>query len=224
MDRLPPNNKKGTDMKNSILLFTLLIFSAASQANDNHWQIKKQQNGISVSQQMTASGYPITRGSLEVDSSADAIITVIRDNSICPRWLFSCRQSNLVEQITPTTRLDYAVIDSPFLYADRDLYTFTEFSYDRATQTALIRMSGRETHDKGQPGRVRIKDLQGYWSMKKLSATKTALTYQMYSNPQLMASGFLNNHLVDSVFHTLKNLAAVTKEAKYKNAKVAELK
>ena len=128
-----------------------------------------------------------------------------------------------MEQISPSTRLDYAVIDSPFLYADRDLYTFTEFSYDRATQTALIRMSGREAHDKGQPGRVRVKDLQGYWSMKKNSTNKTILTYQMYSNPQLMASGFLNNHLVDSVFHTLKNLAVVSKEAKYKNAKVAEL-
>jgi hypothetical protein len=84
-------------------------------------------------------------------------------------------------------------------------------------------MSGREAYDKGQPGRVRVKDLQGYWSMKKTSANKTILTYQMYSNPQLMASGFLNNHLVDSVFHTLKNLAVVSKEAKYKNAKVAEL-
>lgn len=211
-------------MKNYALLFMLLLFCAAAQANNNPWQLKKQQNGISVSQQMTDSGYPITRGSLNVDSSADAIITVIRDNSICQRWLFSCRQSKLIQQITPTTRLDYAVIDSPFLYADRDLYTFTEFSYNRATQTAVIKMSGRETHDKGQPGRVRIKDLQGYWSMKKISANRTALTYQMYSNPQLMASGFLNSHLVDSVFHTLKNLAAVAKEAKFKNAKVAELK
>jgi hypothetical protein len=207
-------------MKNSTLLFALLFFSAVAHANDKPWQLKKQQDGISVSQQMTDSGYPITRGLMEVDSPVDALITVIRDNSICPRWLFSCRQSNLVKQMTPSTRLDYAVIDSPFLYADRDLYTFTEFSYDSATQTALIRMSGRETHDKGQPNRVRIKDLQGYWSMKKISASKTALTYQMYSNPQLMASGFLNNHLVDSVFHTLKNLAAVSKEAKYKNAKI----
>ena len=127
------------------MLFMLVFSCAVAQANTTTWQLKKQENGISVSQQMTDSGYPITRGSLEVDSSADAIITVIRDNSICQRWLFSCRQSKLIQQITPTTRLDYAVIDSPFLYADRDLYTFTEFSYDRATQTAVIIMSGRNS-------------------------------------------------------------------------------
>ena len=211
-------------MKIGILSFVLLLASAIAQANDNSWQLKRQQNGISVSQQMTDSGYPVTRGSLEVDASADAIISVIQDSSACTRWLFSCKQSQLIQQITPTTRLDYAVVDSPFLYADRDLYTFTELTYDRATQTAIIRLSGRENHDKGQPNRVRVKDLQGYWSMKKITAEKTALTYQLYSNPQIMKSGILNKHLVDSVFHTLSNLAVISKETKYKNAKVAALK
>lgn len=211
-------------MKYSMLLIFSLVFSAAGHAKTHDWQLKKQVNGIKVQQQKTDSGYPITRGSMQIDASLDALITLVRDNSACSRWLFSCKQSRLIKQYNPRTRLDYAVIDSPFVFADRDLYTFTELTFDQATQTALVRISGREAHDKGQPGRVRIKNIQGFWSMKKLSANKTLLIYQIYNNPQLKASSFLNNHLVDSVFYTLRNLAAVSKEAKYRNARLTELK
>jgi len=207
------------------LLFFLLAFSlATSYAEADNWRLQREAGGIKIFQQATQSGHAITRGSVTIDASIDAIVTLMRDHSACYRWLFACKQSRLIEQYTEKTRLDYAVIDSPYLYADRDMYTYTEFTYDRGSQTALIKISGREAHDKGQAGRVRIKDLQGFWRLQKLSAQKTAVLYQVYNNPQLPPSGYLENYLVGSVFQTLKNLAVVSKEGKYRNAQLRGLR
>ena len=210
-------------MKYFSLLFLLVFSSTMCQALDDRWHLQRETNGINVSQQGTDSGYVITRGSIEIDASIDAIVSLMRDHPACARWLYSCKNSRLIKQYTDKTRLDYAVIDSPYFYADRDMYTFTKLTYDRKSGTALIRMSGRETHDKGQPGRVRIKDIQGFWQMRKINERKTAILYQVYSNPQLPPSQYLSNYLVDSVFQTLKNLAVVSKEAKYRNAQLTEL-
>ena len=115
-------------------------------------------------------------------------------------------------------------IDAPFLYADRDMYTHSELTFDQVNQTLLISILGKEAYDKGKPKRVRIKDLKGFWRMKKLSANKTAVTYQVYNNPQIAPSGFLNNVLANSVFHTLSKLEKVSKENKYRDAQIIELK
>lgn len=193
------------------------------QAADSRWQLKKAENGVTVTQQATDSGYPITRGSVDIASSADAIITLMRDHAVCYRWFYACKQSRLIQQYDGRTRLDYAVLKSPYLFADRDMYIYTDLSYDRATQTVLIRVSGRPAYDKGQAGKVRIKDLQGFWRMQKLPNNKTAVLYQIYNNPQITPSGYLNDHLVWSVFQTLKNLAAISTETKYRNAQLEEL-
>lgn len=212
-------------MINPILRILLLLplLSVSHAANDT-WQLQRKGAGIQVSQQATHTGLVITRGSLEVNSSISALVALMRDNSACRRWLHACRQSRLITTMGTNKRLDYTVVDSPYLYADRDMYVYSEFKYNRTTKTVTVTMSGRAAYDKGQAGRVRIKDLQGFWRLQKLSDNKTAMLYQIYSNPQLAPSKYLNNYLVGSVFQTLTNLSRVSKEAKYRNAHVAELR
>lgn len=57
----------------SVFGVLLLIASVMSQAAEGDWQVKKQAGGITISQQATDSGFAITRGSLVIDSSADAL-------------------------------------------------------------------------------------------------------------------------------------------------------
>ena len=61
-------------------------------------------------------------------------------------------------------------------------------------------------------------------SLRKISDGTTAVEYQIYSNPQLAPSKYLNGYLVGSVFLTLQNLARVSQEDKYRNADSVELK
>ncbi len=207
-------------MRYSAYFLLLLLPLSASQAADHNWQLKRNAGGIKIMQQATDTGHVITRGSFKTTSTIDALVTLIRDNSACQRWLYSCRKSKLIKQLDGQKRLDYIVVDSPLLFADRDMYAHSELSYNRATKTALLKISGRENYDKGKKGKVRIKALQGYWKMKQLSDGQVAVDYQIYSNPQMSPSRILSNHLVDSVSHTLRNLAKVSKESKYQSARL----
>lgn len=211
-------------MKYAASLTLLLIFIPTSQAISDAWQLQRNENGIQIRQLITNTGYATTHGSLVVDASINALLVLMRDNSSCRRWLHACKQSRLVSQEGANKRLDYTVVDSPYFYADRDMYVFSELAFDRAKQIVTVRMSGRETHDKGQRNRVRLRDLQGYWRLRKISDGTTAVEYQIYSNPQLAPSKYLNGYLVGSVFLTLQNLARVSQEDKYRNADSVEFK
>jgi len=215
---------EGFVMKYFPLILCLMFFSMPCLASDDNWHLKKAGNAIKVSQQDTDSGYAITRGSVEVGASIDAIVSLMHDHAACYQWLYSCKQSRLIEQYADGSRLDYAVINSPYLYADRDMYTHTKLSYDRATKTATITISGKASYDAGQSGRVRIKDVRGFWRMTRISENKTAILYQVYNNPQLPPSRYLNNYLAQSVFQTLSNLAVVSKQSRYRDAILKELR
>ena len=204
----------------SLLVFSISLFSL--HADSTSWTLKRESQGIRIYQQPASPGHAITRGMMEMDSSIDAVLSVMRDNKACPRWLYACRSNKTISSESGSGRLDYTVIDSPLLFADRDMYVYSTSEYDKANQTLTIRNSGRENYDKGQPNRVRIKSIQVFWQLKKISPNKISVLYQVSSNPQLMKSSFLDNHVVASVFQTLHNLEKVSQQAPYSQAKLPE--
>ncbi|WMP19432.1 hypothetical protein [Thiothrix lacustris] len=201
----------------------LLAGMTPLHADAEEWVLRRDEAGIRIHQQQTASGYAITRGSIQVDTSLDALVSVMRDRSTCPRWVYACKEGHLTKQYDAKRRLDYTVIDSPLWFADRD--THIESTTDFAPKSGIltIRLTGREDYDNGQQGRVRVKDLQGLWRFQSLEPTKTRVTYQIYSNPQLPASSLLDAYMVDSVFQTLNNLAAIAHEPPYRDAQLPDI-
>jgi hypothetical protein len=81
--------------------------------------------------------------------------------------------------------------------------------YDAPSKTVTIKLSGREYYEKERPNRVRIKNLYGFWKFKQKTPHHLLIFYQIHANPQLPASFFLNNYMVESTFQTLKNLKMV---------------
>lgn len=207
-------------------VISLLVFSiplCSLHADTQKWMLKRESQGIRIYQQPASSGHAITRGMMEMESSIDAVLSVMRDSKACIRWLYACKSNRTISVESPSKRLDYTVIDSPFLYADRDMYVYSTSEYNKNTQTLTIRNSGRENYDTGQPNRVRIKSIQAFWQLKKISPNKISVIYQLSSNPQLMKSSFLDNHVAESVFHTLRNLEKVSQQAPYSLAKLPGL-
>jgi hypothetical protein len=203
------------------LLFLLPTFC---RANTETWELRQEKNGIRIDQQATKSGYAITRGIMEMKTSVEALLMLMRDRSTCRHWVFACKEGRLIEQYNPEQRLDYTVIDSPLWFADRDMYIHTSTQFDSKAKTVVIQLSGRENHDKGKVGRVRLKNLQGLWHLQQTAPDKVKVLYQIYSNPQLMASPLLDAYMVNSVFHTLKNMDKVIQEVRYRQGKIPELK
>lgn len=192
-----------------ILFFALSGAVVAYAAEPASWTLKRNSNGIKVYQQPTPSGYALTRGELTMPAAMSSIITVMNDRNSCPRWVYACKQGYLVKQYSQTQRLDYTVIDSPLWYEDRDMYIYTHTHLNQDARILTIRLSGRENHDAGLPGRVRIQAIQGFWQLREETRQTTHVLYQIYSNPRLPASIFLDAYMVKSVFQTLSRLSLV---------------
>ncbi|CAA6826312.1 MAG: Unknown protein [uncultured Thiotrichaceae bacterium] len=202
----------GLVQKVYLLVVLLFMLALVSVANASPWELRRDNAGIKVYQQATASGYAITRGMLEMTTSLEALLTLMGDRSTCSNWVHACIRGELIKQYSPEQRLDYTVIDSPLWFADRDMYIHSITRFDRQSKTVLIELSGREHHDEGQSGRVRVKNLQGFWRIQQHESGKVAIVYQIYSNPQLIKSTLLDAYMVDSVFMTLNNLNRVLQE------------
>lgn len=203
--------------------FVLLNIICSPLLADNNWTLKRKSQGISIYQQPSSPGHDITRGMIEMDTSLDAILSLMRDSKACPLWLHSCKSNRTIRTDSPTERLDYTIIKSPLFFADRDMYVYTSSEFDKSTQTLTIRNVGRENYDKGQANLVRVKSIQAFWQLKQISPEKISVLYQVSSNPQLMKTPFLDSHAADSVFYTLRNLKRVSQHPPYKDAKIAEL-
>jgi hypothetical protein len=213
-----PNRAKevSNTMKYQQLFLLFFLLPSCCYASPEQWQLRQHSEGIQIHQQPTKSGYAITRGKMEMKTTLANLTTLIRDRSTCQHWLHACKQGHLVKQYNPQQRLDYTVIDSPFWFKDRDMYTYSTLDFNPKSKTITIRLSGRENHDNGQRGRVRVKNLQGLWRLQQMTADKVSVFYQIYTNPQLMPSAQLDTYMVQSVFETLKNLNKVLQKKSQK--------
>lgn len=210
-------------MKHLIVFLLLNTLSLTLHADTNKWTLKRDVQGVRIYQQPSSPGHDITRGMTEMNTSLDAVLSLMRDSKACPRWLYSCKSNRTIRSDTPAKRLDYTIVKSPLFFADRDMYVYSSSQFDKASKTLTIRNAGRENYDKGQPNLVRVKSIQAFWQLKQIAPGRISVLYQLSSNPQLMKTSFLDSHVVDSVFHTLRNLERVSQQAPYKHAKLPEL-
>lgn len=190
------------------------------------WDLKREQADIRIHQQATATGFALTRGVMEVPASLDSVLTVMRDPAVCPRWVYACKERQLVRQDRKEQRLDYTVIDSPLWFADRDMYIYSSASFDRQQRIFSIRLEGRDTHSPEKAGRVRIRQLWGAWILQESvenNRQRTQITYQIHGNPQLPASALLDAYMVESVFQTLSKLRSLAVSSPYENSWIPDL-
>lgn len=199
-----------------------LLSTSPGYADSGNWVVKKDAAGIQVQQQKSGSPHETTKGEVEVEASLDALVAVLRDVSACPRWVFGCKEERVMASISPAERIAYTVIDSPFPLEDRDMYIDSVIRYQRKAKRVVITLTGKENYAAAQQGRTRVLDLQGSWVFQQTSPGHVRINYQIYANPQAPLDGPVNDHMADSVFHTLENLREVVRDAKYRDTTFSE--
>lgn len=208
-------------MKIFLSLFCQLLILGVPAYADSPWVLKKDADSIQVQQQNGDKAF--TKGVMTVDATPEALIAVLRDAPACPRWVFGCKQGELMETVNPAERINYTVLSSPFPLEDRDIYMHSLTRYQRKTNTLSVILTGREKYAPEQQGRTRVLDLRGSWVFQQLDDGKVRVTYQIYSNPQVALGGsVVSEHMVKSVFGTLQGLRKLVKEPKYRDKRFTE--
>lgn len=175
-------------------------------ANTGNWVLKREANNIKVYQKPSGSGYAFTRGTMSISSTAEDLITFMKDRTNCQKWVYACLTGNLVTEYDANNRLDYTVIDSPLWFSDRDFYIHSTTHYNPQSKLTTIKLLGKENYKESHKGKVRIRDLYGLWRLQAMDDNTLSVLYQLHGNPQLLPSVLLDAYMVESIHQTLNNL------------------
>ena len=211
-------------MKNNLLVIAALVLCTASMAaplQASTWVEVLKQDDITLSQRLLpGKTYKQVAGSTVIPGTIGSLVAIMDNTAFCPRWLTNCRSSRTVKKISAAERIDYMVMDAPFLLSDRDMYVSSTTSYDSKSHTVTIQMNGQEKHAPPQEGRVRVLDLQGQWRFQQLNEQQVKIEYLMYSDPQITPASAVDASSYKGVFKTLSNLRKLANSPKLRNSKL----
>lgn len=187
-------------------LFFLLIFSVSA------WELKKEEDGIEVSvRPYPGSSVKEFRATVEIDSDFDTVLKKILDASSYPTWLEFCKEAKVVEKINEKSFVAYSVNKLPFPLNNRDVVTTSKF--EKGKDNAKIDFEATPDKLPMTEGLVRITVLKGFWILKTTAPNKTAVTYQVHTEPGGNVPAWaVNSAIVDHPFHTLRKLRLQTEK------------
>ena len=120
-------------------LIILLFLASSSDANET-WRLKIDQADIQIYQQHRHPKYRQwhTKGVMTVDQSADQVLTLLRDLSVCAEWVYGCLSANRIDE-----QLVRMVFEGPLWYKDRDVVFKTDLLETVAPRSWLVRLSNQ---------------------------------------------------------------------------------
>lgn len=186
----------------------------------SEWQQIITQDGITISQRsVPGKTYKQTQGVAVMPGTIAPLVAIIQNGALCTQWLNYCRSSKTVKNLSPTERVDYTVMDAPYLFKDRDMYIRSIISYDSTSRTATIELNGLDDYGPVQAGKVRVLSLRGYWRFQQVNEQQVKMDYQIYSNPRITPASAVNRSSPKGVFKTFTKLHQLASSPKFRHIK-----
>jgi hypothetical protein len=161
----------------------------------------------------TVEGSPLRefRGEVQIKSTPDVVVKVLRDANAFRQWMPDVAASELLKA-TDTDQYHYLVNKAPWPVSNRDgIYHFT---YAKAGDGAVtVRVEAVPDYLPQRKGKVRIPQAQGQWKLVP-SSDGVRVTYQMHASPGGAIPNWLANRtVVDTPYGTLKALRSHLQDA-----------
>ena len=203
-----------------IFFCTLLIADQTVYSAQEQWVFINQDQGVTMhSRKVAEHAESEFRGTRIINQPVEVIGAVLADIPSFTRWFYKCIPARKKPDKTSTDLnfLLYIVVETPWPLWNRDVVYTARTKIDIAS--GKIRVQGKAHQDSSVPIRkdhVRITDSELQWSLERLAANRTKVTFSKRIN----AGGNLGSYLSDSgcrktVFQSLVNLGKIASDPKY---------
>ena len=203
-----------------IFVCTLLISDHAAIGAEGKWVFIEKNQGVTMhSRKVAGHAESEFRGSSSIDQPVEVVGAVLADIPSFTRWFYKCIQARKIPDKTSTDLnfLLYIVIETPWPLWDRDVVYTTRTKIDIAS--GKIRVQGKAHQDSSVPIRkdyVRITDSELQWSLERLDANRTQVTFSKRIN----AGGNIGSYLSDAgcrktIFNSLINMREIASDPQY---------
>ena len=204
--------------QNSLLLLTLLCTSAL--ADQQQWTLEKDEDAIKVYTR-SVPDWPVRqfRGVVEIDARIESLLAILDDNASCPRWIHNCISGELLERPDTYHKYNYMQTKAPWPVKKRDsiLYTTTSINGDRVEIIGIAKPDYRP-HDRKF---VRIPRQEVRWELAPLENGAIKVVFESVFDPGGSVPDWaVNRTIIDTPFHTLKNMRLLVKEPRYRDTEL----
>jgi len=207
------------ELINFRLFFVLLpLVSPLAIASAQDWQIRLVKDGITVQSRLPENAkYQEFRADTEIDATIAHAIALLSDNEACSEWLYRCKESRLLKEISPTERIFYQVSSLPFPAKSREAIFHAKIRYN-SDKSALIEMTAA-TSELSETKHLRIKDAIGTYTLEPLPNNRTKITWQLYVDPGgALPAWLVNAMLTDLPFKSLQAFRLLVLRPPYSQA------
>ncbi|HXD79062.1 MAG TPA: START domain-containing protein [Puia sp.] len=174
-----------------ICLLTLPAFTA----DRNDWVLKSDKDGIHVySRRSDCSRFNDTRVDLDLPGTVEQLAAILRDVDRYPDWVYSTRNTNIIQQVGRNEVVYYAVIGTPWPAEDRDYYADLKLNFNAADQSMTVLSVGLKNFRPEKKDFVRVPMSRACWTVRTESAHKIHLQYTLQIDPGGEVPAWILNH------------------------------
>ena len=148
-----------------------------------------------------------------VNRPIEAVGAVLSDTTSYPRWFFKCIEAKKIpaEDTSASHFFLYVAIDTPWPFSDRDAVYETKIAVNHAQGKVVIHSTAlKEARVPIRANFVRITDSELQWTLERISAAATRITFINRTNAAGPLADYLSNPgMRDTSLNSLQNLKKI---------------
>ena len=210
------------------LLFSIIasFFGAAPlAAQGNGWKLKRDADGLKVYYRK-AEHSSINELKMEaiLEGSMSAVVTVLRDVSAYPQWIYKCTKAKRLKPLADHFGLYYCQVEFPWPMSNRDFIAQSKLWQDPKTKHVFIEVESQPAYLAAKEDLVRIQQMSLKYELIPLSGGKVKMIYYLHSDPGGALPAWLVNMFLDNgPLNTIKGLREMLKRTEYQQVQLAFL-
>jgi hypothetical protein len=200
-------------------VFILLLFCFWLEPNfaQSDWKEVRNEQQIKVYTR-TVKGYDIKELKIiaHFDASAQSFVALLLDVASQPKYLFSCKHTELVQVKNKQEQIYYQQVNMPWPLKDRDGYFLQNTYSNQANKTIVFETKAVGHLYPLKNEYVRIPVLKAMWTIQATSAKSMIGEYQVVIDPGGEVPAWLINLFIDKApFETVLNMRKLLATGKY---------
>ncbi len=160
-----------------LLCATWPVFASTEEAS---WEFIEEDDGIHTWKKEIDGDMPAFRGQTYIRGTLDDVLKPVMDYGRHTEWMYLCKESSLVKELSPTRALMYNRIKGVWPVWDRDVVADTALTWAADRKSLTITFTAVNSDLKAVPERVvRMPRMNGSMKMWQVEPNKVKVLYQV---------------------------------------------
>ncbi len=171
------------------------------------WHAVKSANNIKVFTS-NVPDYPVKgiRAEVIFDAPVENVLKVAMNVNHYPNWIYKCKKSVLVKQVSKQEVIYYHITDAPWPVDDRDQYSVTKLS-KHIDGSYWMHSHTLPNYGAEVSGNVRVKNGKATWHFIPLPNGQTKGEYELFFDPAgHIPSWIINLFIAEGPYVTMVNM------------------